>query len=226
MLRLDESFGIETHLTTGEILGHPDFPAARAAFVDSILGLYEYDAFVSRLVVEAGRSVMFIVIICLYARYVPEIASTWPTISRLKSAMTRYGLAGPRRIDDLVRRLSDTEFIKMEASPVDGRARLLTPSNMTLELDADWLVANYSPLKILYPESGHRSPPTAGTIRYPEVASAKPSCSRRRSDPTRSPTSHRVWPALAPTSSRSPALPSTTASLNSSQTPPSATAGL
>ena len=41
-----------------DILAHPRFVAARTAFVDAVLALYEGDVFLTRLLLEAARTVM------------------------------------------------------------------------------------------------------------------------------------------------------------------------
>ena len=145
----------DSHHSPEEILSHPDFSAARKAFVDSILGLYENDPFLSRLLIEAGRHVMFMMIICLSARYSEEERSTWPTIGRLQEAMRPFHLSSGRRIEDLVARLAHTGFIKSAPSPQDGRVRILLPSEAMLDRDADWLVAHHRPLQILFSTPGY-----------------------------------------------------------------------
>ena len=72
--------------TPEEILAHPRFPAARAAFVDAVMALHEGDAFSSRLLVEAMRQVTFNLILSLHLRYDESDRSTWPTPRRLKDA--------------------------------------------------------------------------------------------------------------------------------------------
>jgi hypothetical protein len=131
------------------------FPRARRAFVDAILGLYENDVFLSRLLIEAGRHALFMMLICMHARDREEDRSTWPTIGRLKEAMMRFDLSSSRRIEDLVARLVHHRFIQSTASPLDGRVRILSPLDEMLERDADWLVAHYRPLQILYPQPGY-----------------------------------------------------------------------
>jgi hypothetical protein len=85
-----------------EILAHPRFTAARAAFVDAVLAFHEGDQFSSRLLVEAMRQVTFNLIVSLHLRHDPSDRATWPTPRRLKDELAIFGLASARRIDALV----------------------------------------------------------------------------------------------------------------------------
>ena len=131
--------------SSDEILDHPLFVSARAAFVHAVLALYEGDPFLTRLLLEAGRYVTFGNIMCLHARYDETDRSTWPTMSRLKEAMAQFGLSSSRRIEALVARLVDSGFLEMVASKQDGRVRILTPTERMFTQDMDWLAAHYLP---------------------------------------------------------------------------------
>src|SRR5271165_6471293 len=80
-----------------EILSHRRFPIARDAFVAAILAHYEYDPVVDRLV-EAGRGVLFIVIMCLHAGYDESDRATWPTLSLVTQSTVQHDVSSPRRI--------------------------------------------------------------------------------------------------------------------------------
>lgn len=56
------------HLTE-TILAHPRFPEARQAHAEAILGLYGNDPTMNRLLIEAGRSVIFLNLLTLHAAY-------------------------------------------------------------------------------------------------------------------------------------------------------------
>jgi len=101
----DPSIADFAYHSSDEILAHSRFPAARAAFVDALLGLYEGDAFLNRLLLEAGRMVIFTNINCLHAGYDKADRATWPTMRLLQEVTTPFGVASPRRIEDLVARL-------------------------------------------------------------------------------------------------------------------------
>jgi hypothetical protein len=151
----DQSFAGIAYHSPQEILAHPSFAIARAAFVDAVLALYEGDAFLTRLLLEAARTVIFTVIMCLHARYDESEPATWPTMSVLKRHMTQFGLASPRRIEELVARLIHTGFLEPIPSKKDGRMRLLVPTARMFAADQDWLAAHYLPLQVMFPNPGY-----------------------------------------------------------------------
>jgi DNA-binding MarR family transcriptional regulator len=140
------------------ILAHPSFTRARADYVDAALKLYQGDAFLTRLVQEAGRTVILIVILCLYARHDEADRNTWPTLALLKQKMTQFGLSSPRRVEALVARLIDAGFLRAVPSQRDGRVRILTPTETMYKIDQAWLAAHYLPLQVLFPDPGYRGP--------------------------------------------------------------------
>ncbi|MGH6777338.1 MAG: hypothetical protein ACRECL_04920 [Bradyrhizobium sp.] len=147
-----------TYRPPEEILAHPRFSAARAAFVEAILGLYEGNAFLNRLLLEAVRQVTFNMIVQLHCRYDEADRSTWPTMRLLKQQMVVFGLSSPRRIEDLVAKLVRFGLLQQRPSLHDGRVRLLTPTAKMMSLDLDWLAALYRPLQVMFPDIGYRQP--------------------------------------------------------------------
>jgi hypothetical protein len=141
-----------------EILAHPRFPAARAAFVDAVLALHEGDQFRSRLLVEATRQVTFNLIVSLHLRHDVTDRSTWATPQRLKDEIRTFGLASPRRVDALVARLIQLGYVDSHPSELDGRVRILTPTTRMMSLDRDWLVYHYTPLHVMFPDPGYGEP--------------------------------------------------------------------
>jgi hypothetical protein len=141
-----------------EILSHSRFATARKVFVEAVLGLYEGDLFLNRLLLEAARTVIFTVILCLHARYDETDRATWPTMRLLKDSMTQFGLSSPRRIEDLVARLVHSGFLESLASKRDGRVRILTPTAEMIAKDLDWLAAHYRPLQVMFPDPGYAEP--------------------------------------------------------------------
>lgn len=146
-----------------EIRAHPRFAAARTAFVEAVLGLYEGDAILNRLLIEAARQITFNMIVSLYFRYDEDDRATWPTMRALKEQMTVFGLSSPRRIEDLVARLVDLGYLETLISMRDGRVRILTPTAKMIALDQDWLIAHHRPLQVMFPDPG-----------YPEVIERDP----------------------------------------------------
>jgi DNA-binding transcriptional ArsR family regulator len=145
---------LPAYRSVDEILSHPRFPAARDAFVEAILALYEYEPAVNRLV-EAGRGVLFIVIMCLHARYDEADRATWPTPSLVTRSTLLHDVSSARRIHSLVAQFIDAGYLEARLSPRDRRVRILTPTATMLEQDQDWLVAQYLPLQTLFPQPGY-----------------------------------------------------------------------
>src|SRR5579871_6011190 len=87
--------------STEEILAHPRFPFARDEFVKAILALYEHKPLLNRLLLEASRTVLLIIIMCLYARYDEDDRATWPTLRLVADSMMLHRLASASRVHDL-----------------------------------------------------------------------------------------------------------------------------
>lgn len=153
----DPNFGVD-YWPAEAILRHPDFARARAVYLDNVLALYGDDAFLNKLLMEAARSVIFVIAICMEAGYRPDDRGTWPTIGNLKKALALFGLASPRRIEQIVARLVQTDFLESRVSPLDRRVRLLIPTARMLAHDQDWLIAHYAPLARLFGEADYVLP--------------------------------------------------------------------
>ena len=140
-----------------EILAHPRFAAARAAFVDAVLALHEGDLFSSRLLVEAMRQVTFNLIVSLHLRHDVNDRSTWATPHRLKDEIKPFGMASQRRIDALVARLVQLGYVE---SPLGaGRPGAHShPTDKMMSLDREWLYYHYMPLHVMFPDPGYAEP--------------------------------------------------------------------
>ncbi|MGA2057981.1 MAG: hypothetical protein ABSG88_22080 [Bradyrhizobium sp.] len=141
-----------------EILAHPRFAAARAAFVEAVLALHEGDQFRSRLLSEAMRQVTFNMIVSMHLRHHVADRSTWPTLRRLKDEISRFRLASPRRIDALVARLIQLGYLESRPTEHDGRVRILTPTAKMMALDREWLFYHHTPLHVIFPKPGYPEP--------------------------------------------------------------------
>ena len=138
-----------------EILAHPRFPVARDEFVRAMLALYEHKPFLNRLLLEASRTVLMSVIMCLYARYDEADRASWPTLRLVADAMAVHGLASSSRVQDLVAQLVKTGYLEQRAAPQDRRIRILTPTEKMIAQDQDFLVSHHLPLQILFPDPGY-----------------------------------------------------------------------
>jgi hypothetical protein len=151
-----EDIPVPAHRSAEDILAHPRFPFAREAYVKAILATYERNPFLSRLLLESGRTVLFIGIMCLHARHDRAERTTWPTMKLATEQAVAHGAASPRRVHDLVRRLISTGYLEQRAAPEDQRIRILTPTPKMIAQDQTFLVSHYLPLQILFPQPGYR----------------------------------------------------------------------
>ena len=147
--------GLPAHRSAEEILSHPRFPTARDEFVNAILALYEHEPALNRLLLEAGRTVLFVVIMCLHARYDEADRATWPTLALDAQSTAAQGVSSPRRIHGLVSQFIRAGYLELRSSPRDRRVRILTPTAKMVAQDQDWLVSHYLPLQALFPEPGY-----------------------------------------------------------------------
>jgi DNA-binding MarR family transcriptional regulator len=157
MSTISQSVASTVH-TPEEILAHPRFAAARAAFVDAVLAFHEGDRFSSRLLVEAMRQLTFNLIVSLHLRHEAADRTTWPTPRRLKDELKKFGLASERRIDALVARLIQLGFVESHPSEQDRRVRILNPTTKMLSLDREWLFYHYVALHVMFPDPGYPEP--------------------------------------------------------------------
>ena len=141
--------------STEEILAHPRFPFARDEFVKAMLALYEHKPLLNRLLLETARSVLFGVIMCLYARYDEADRATWPTLGLVTQSTVAMGVASESRVHDLVSLLIKTGYLEQRAAPRDRRVRILTPTEKMIAQDQDFLVSHHLPLDILFPDPGY-----------------------------------------------------------------------
>jgi len=138
-----------------QILAHPRFALARDEFVKAMLALYEHNPMLNRLLLEASRTVLVVVIMCLHARYDEADRATWPTLRLVADAMAAHGLASPSRVHDLVARLIEVGYLEQRAAAQDRRVRILTPTPRMIAQDQDFLVSHHVPLQILFPDPGY-----------------------------------------------------------------------
>jgi DNA-binding MarR family transcriptional regulator len=149
------AFQLPSFHSSEEIQASPRFIEARTSWIHGVLGLYDNDPFINRLLMEAGRSLAFLNILCLYACYEEHDRATWPTIQLLQKTLEQFGVSSARRIHDLVARFAETGYIRPDPAPSDRRARILTPTAKMIALDLDWLAVFYKPLDIMFSDPGY-----------------------------------------------------------------------
>ena len=127
-------------------------PEARRAYLKSFVHLYEGDPFLVRLLLEAGRFLVFLCVAVLEAAQDPSRRETWFTVAALKRQLAMYGYASGRQVDHLVARLREVGFLEQCRAPGDGRVRLLAATHKLRTHHTEWLATHYIPLAVLFPD--------------------------------------------------------------------------
>jgi hypothetical protein len=156
---IERLLGRSPRITVENILDHPQLAQARRAYLDSFLKVYDGDPFLIRLLIESGRFLVYYIILLLESAYDPARRETWPTVGLVKETMAAFGLgrASDRHIDHLLGRLCTAGCLESHPSEHDRRVRILTTGERLRQHDRDWLVANYTPLALLYPDHDYSS---------------------------------------------------------------------
>lgn len=141
-----------------EVLDSPHLAKARRNHVREILKIYEHDPFLNRLLTEAGRGIVSLAILTLHAAFVEDNRATWPTMQLLQQSVALFGVSSPRRVNDIVARLVQADFVQSHPAPSDRRARILEPTAKLIAHDLEWLYAHYTPLDVLFPDTGYALP--------------------------------------------------------------------
>lgn len=150
---IERLLGRPPRVTIEDILTHPRLAQARRGYLDSFLEVYDGDPFLIRLLIESGRFLVYYIILLLESAHDPARRETWPTVGLVKETMVAFGLgrASDRHIDHLIARLCTAGCLESRPSEHDRRVRILTTGEKLRQHDRDWLVANYTPLAMLYP---------------------------------------------------------------------------
>ena len=80
---LERLVGGRLRLGFDDILNHPRLPEARRAYIDSFLQVYGGDTFLVRLLLQAGRFIVFNTAAVLEAAQDPSRRETWFTVAAL-----------------------------------------------------------------------------------------------------------------------------------------------
>ncbi len=153
------------YLTYAAIVAHPELPAARKRYLDAFLAVYGDDPFLSRLLIQTNRFLLFNMAVVLGASHDPARRETWFTVGRLKRELLRIGISSDRQIDSLIARLREVGFLTLERSAPDRRIGILKPGEKMLAHDRDWLAAHYVGLAHLSP-FGDYDPALRGDPAY------------------------------------------------------------
>ncbi|WP_249131627.1 MULTISPECIES: MarR family transcriptional regulator [unclassified Bradyrhizobium] len=149
---LERLAGRKLRLSFEEIVSHPGLPEARRAYVAAFCDLYEGDPFLVRLLLQAGRFLVFLSAAVLEAAQDPARRETWFTVSALKRQLNMHGQVSDRQVDHLLARLCEVGFIEQSRAPSDRRVRLLATTDKLRSHHAEWLATHFVPLAKLYPD--------------------------------------------------------------------------
>ena len=154
------------------MIASPRFAQARLDYIDAVLALYEADPSMVELMRDAGRIMIYGIVMCLWGAYRPDLRETWPTIGRLKAEMAPFDVASDRQIDIILARLSDLGLILVERSAEDSRLRIVLPTPRMVDHDLEWLRAHYVPLGTLYRPEDFAAPLSRDVGFHPTLRAA------------------------------------------------------
>lgn len=140
------------YLSIEQIRAHPRWPLARDCYMQMAAASRSADPAIKRLMQDIARVVLFNVIIGLHeARGAAR--NTWPTVNRVREAFEPFGLASPRRFDEMIARMRMVGLIELQPDRSDKRLRLVVPTPRMIEEDYAWQDLNMRALAVLRPES-------------------------------------------------------------------------
>jgi hypothetical protein len=152
-------------LTPERILQTPGFSAARDAYIDAVLALYEARPALIELMRDGGRIMVYGAIMALWGGYREADPATSPTISRLKRVVGWFDVASPRQIDLIVARFTQVGHLQVLPAPRDLRLRLVLPTPALIEHDRAFIRAHYSALADLFGPQAYARP-LAGDVVF------------------------------------------------------------
>ena len=138
-------------LSTTEIRSHPRWTLARDCYMQMALDSQRPDPAIRRVMQDIARIVLFNIIIGLHEAR-GEARRTWPTVNRIREAFEPFGLASPRRFDEMIARMRSIGLIQLLPVPSDRRMRLVVPTARMIEEDYIWQDFNMRALAVLRPD--------------------------------------------------------------------------
>ena len=139
-------------LTTQQIRAHPRWMLARDGFMQAAIDNRGADPAIRRLMQDITRIVLFNVILGLNEAR-GETRDSWPTVNRIREAFEPFGLASPRRFDEMIARLRAVGLVELHPAPNDRRIRLVIPTARMIAEDYAWQDTIMRGLAVLRPES-------------------------------------------------------------------------
>jgi len=136
--------------TPDELLVHPGFPTARAVYFGAVVDLYDGRPARMELMLDSSRILLYGVVMALWGGYRADVPATYPTISRIKQALGRFGLSSPRQIDKIIARFVQAGHFETKPACHDRRLRIVLPTPSLIGHEASFLQAHYKPLGIMF----------------------------------------------------------------------------
>jgi DNA-binding IscR family transcriptional regulator len=135
-----------------DILTHPRFPDVRRVHIDGFIAIFGDSRFTPDMVADWGRLMSNALLVGLHAAYEPSDRATWPTTAAMRRLANGGGMASPRHVDEICARLRRTGYIESIPSPVDGRLRLLRPTERMIVQDRAFIAELMRPLSVIDPD--------------------------------------------------------------------------
>lgn len=143
------------HRTTAEFLYHPKFSQIRRRYVFDTSAQYTAAVFPGGRQSTAYRVITVGALISQYQAWNRDDRETYPTLIRLKRSVSIMSHTSARQIDEHVARLVQTGYVALERTEIDGRLRLLQPTDKLLAWESTRVASYYGILDALYPNSGY-----------------------------------------------------------------------
>ncbi|QRM57358.1 hypothetical protein [Sinorhizobium sp. BG8] len=131
-----ERIAFNYRLSPDNLRRHPKFTEVRNRMVEGILAVYAGDHLTNRLLLEQGRHMSFLTVLCLHAAQDPNTPSTWLTLGKLQREITEHGFASRNRVEAQVSALKKYGLLAQQPQAADRRIRLLQPTAKMLARDA------------------------------------------------------------------------------------------
>jgi hypothetical protein len=133
---------------------HPAFPDAVRLYAERLLGIYDRQPLLNRLIREEARWLISGFALYLHFARDPCELTSGTTLGRLQALSVAHGLASPARVATLVALMRVGGFLVQTTTQTDRRARRLEPTEAMLAYARPWLAANLDAIRLLGPEAG------------------------------------------------------------------------
>jgi hypothetical protein len=99
---------------------------------------------------DSSRILLYGVVMALWGGYRADVQASYPTISRIKQALGRFGLSSSRQIDKIIARFVLAGHLETKPACHDRRLRIVLPTRSLIGHEASFLQAHYKPLGVMF----------------------------------------------------------------------------